>query len=144
MQLIFRYVGIKQPLSVYAGGKIIQAVGTAFNVEVKQGKIELLVTDGKVLVTDQSPELIDPMQLENVRLPADSMAILKGQLVALGSTSEKILMLKPTDIQANLSWQQGSLIFRGEPLDKVLQEVSRYTHYEFEFVDAEIIPLSPT
>ena len=56
----------------------------------------------------------------------------------MGSLSEQVLRLQTADIEANLSWQQGNLIFRGEALEKVMQEVSRYTHYEFEFADENL------
>ena len=41
-----------RPLQVQIGDKIVQAVGTAFNIEVKNELIELIVTDGKVVIKD--------------------------------------------------------------------------------------------
>jgi transmembrane sensor len=127
-----------QPLSVYAGGQIIQAVGTAFNVELQQNHIELLVTDGRVLVAEQLEEQINPLKLKTVYLPDTSLGVIKGQKVALGSVAEEVLMLESDDIDANLSWQLGQLVFRGEPLEQVMQEVSRYTNYQFVLADDKI------
>jgi transmembrane sensor len=128
----------EQPLSVYAGGRVIQAVGTAFNVEIIENQVELIVTEGKVLVAEQKPGQSNPLQLKSVYLPESSLAVAKGQKIDLGSLSEQVLRLQTADIEANLSWQQGNLIFRGEALEKVMQEVSRYTHYEFEFADENL------
>ncbi|MFT4937954.1 MAG: transmembrane sensor [Paraglaciecola sp.] len=128
----------EQPLSVYAGGRIIQAVGTAFNVEILDNEVELIVTEGKVLVAEHRSEQSSPLQVKSVYLPKNSLAVAKGQKIALGSLSEQVLHLKTADIQANLSWQQGDLIFRGESLEKVMQEVGRYTHYKFVFADENL------
>ena len=128
----------EQPLSVYAGGQVIQAVGTAFNVKILDNQVELIVTEGKVLVAQQKPEQSNPLQVKSVYLPKNSLAVAKGQKIDLGSLSEQVLGLKTADIEANLSWQQGNLIFRGESLEKVMQEVGRYTHYEFVFADENL------
>lgn len=126
------------PLNVYAGSKIIQAVGTAFNVELRNQQVELIVTDGKVLVADQDKNISDPLALKNVRLPISSLAVSKGQKVELGAVSEQVLSIEQRDIEANLSWQQGNLIFRGESLQQAMAEVSRYTDYQFELVDESL------
>jgi transmembrane sensor len=124
------------PLNVYAGSKIIQAVGTAFNVELINQQVELIVTDGKVLVADQINS--DPLTLKDQRLPTSSLAVSKGQKVELGIVSGQVLGIKQSDIDANLSWQQGNLIFRGESLQQAMNEVSRYTDYQFELVDESL------
>lgn len=126
-----------QPLSVYAGGQIIQAVGTAFNVEIQDTEVELIVTDGKVLVAEENPTQ-NPLMLDNVALPTSSLAVSQGQMVQLGELNTDVTSISNEDMNANLSWQQGSLIFRGESLEDALQEVSRYTQYDFEFSDNDI------
>jgi transmembrane sensor len=128
----------QQPLNVYAGDKIIQAVGTAFNVRLRENEVELIVTDGKVLVADQSTLSSPPLQLKNVALSKDSLAVAKGQKVELRAEQAKKAQLLPADLATDLSWQQGDLVFRGEFLDVALREVSRYTPYQFELADDEL------
>jgi transmembrane sensor len=130
-----------RPLSVVAGGKIIQAVGTAFNVDLRSELVELLVTDGKVLVGANKTDLlaIDTDQ-ENLRLPSSSMAISKGEKITLdliGHQQETVEQIDPIEIAASLSWRQGNLIFRGESLADAMAEISRYTNIEFELADDE-------
>ncbi|MCI2283074.1 FecR domain-containing protein [Colwellia sp. MSW7] len=125
-----------RPLSVIAGGKVIQAVGTAFNVEVRNELVELIVTDGKVLVakTHKDKEKLEPDEIGK-RLPANSMAISKGEKVNLdltGNTVETIIKINPVEVAESLSWRQGNLIFRGESLADAMAEISRYTNIEFE------------
>ena len=130
-----------RPLSVIAGGKVIQAVGTAFNVEVRNDLVELIVTDGKVLVASRNNALantdIDEMAK---RLSKNSMAIAKGEKVDLpltGNAIGKIVKVDPIEVAANLSWRQGNLIFRGESLAEAMAEISRYTEITFELADDE-------
>lgn len=133
-----------RPLSVIAGGKVIQAVGTAFNVEVRQKLVELIVTDGKVLVGqnkrssgENNIETIDIDALAK-KLPKNSMAISKGEKVDLdltGKQPEKVIKVDAIDVAASLSWRQGNLIFRGESLAYAMEEISRYTDIEFELTN---------
>ncbi len=133
-----------RPLSVIARGKVIQAVGTAFNVEVRNELVELIVTDGKVLVAEKhniNAEL-DTINIEELakRLPQSSMAISKGEKVNLdltGRVIEKVIQLAPAEVAASLSWRHGNLIFRGESLAEAMAEISRYTDIEFELADDE-------
>jgi len=133
-----------RPLSVIVGGKIIQAVGTAFNVEVKNQSIELIVTDGKVLVAPVQSEL-ELIEFENssIALPESSVAISKGEKVNLNlkvkpeekTVTETIVKVAPIDIAASLSWRQGNLIFRGESLVEAMAEISRYSDVKFDLDD---------
>jgi len=130
-----------RPLSVIAGGKVIQAVGTAFNVEVRNELVELIVTDGKVLVAsrDKNNTKTDNDDIGK-RLPNNAMAISKGEKVNLdltGNTIEKVVKVDPVEVAASLSWRQGNLIFRGESLAEAMAEISRYTDIKFELADDE-------
>jgi transmembrane sensor len=129
-----------RPLSVVAGGTIIQAVGTAFNVDLRSELFELLVTDGKVLVSANKMDLLANTDKENLRLPSSSMAISKGEKITIdliGQQQEKVVQIDPLEIAASLSWRQGNLIFRGESLAEVMAEISRYTNIEFELAEDE-------
>jgi transmembrane sensor len=127
-----------RPLSVIAGGKIIQAVGTAFNVDLRQDHVELIVTDGKVLVgSNAGADLPTPQALAK-RLPQTALAISKGERVDLdprGKAREQVQKIDAVEMAASLSWRSGNLIFRGENLQDALAEISRYTDIQFELAD---------
>lgn len=127
-----------RPLSVMAGNKVVQAVGTAFNVRIhNDNEVALLVTDGKVLVAKKTvQQTIDKIVGE--RLPATAMAVSKGEQVVLGSQQEAIAKVDDNDIVAALSWRQGNLVFRGETLEQAMIEINRYTSVKFEVVDEKI------
>lgn len=130
---------ISRPLSVITGEKVIQAVGTAFNVEIHDEQVELIVTEGKVLVAHKNP-IYNHVDIEKMahKLPNNSMAISKGEKVELnvtGKVQEEVIKLNEIEIAANLSWRQGNLIFRGESLVDAMAEISRYTNIAFELAD---------
>lgn len=127
-----------RPLSVVAGNKVVQAVGTAFNVRIRNdNEVALLVTDGKVLVAKQDvQQTIEKIVAE--RLPATSMAVAKGEKVVLGAPQETIAKADDNEITAQLSWRQGNLVFRGETLEDALVEINRYTSVQFEVIDESI------
>ncbi len=127
----------QKPLSVYAGSNIIQAVGTSFNVELSSENVELIVTDGKVLVSDINNLNVAPLKLKNVHLSPKSFAVSKGQKAKLRSTNTTIIGSDERKLASDLAWQQGNLIFRGESLLEAMQEVSRYTNYQFDFGDED-------
>lgn len=127
----------QKPLSVYAGSNIIQAVGTAFNVQLSNEEVELIVTDGKVLISDINNLTIAPLKLKNVHLSPSSFSVSKGQKAQLKATNTSIIGSDEGKLTSDLAWQQGNLIFRGESLFDAMQEVSRYTNYQFYFGDED-------
>lgn len=137
------YVAVAQdpqrPLSVIAGGQIVQAIGTQFSVEItSQQEIELVVVEGKVQVgvhnrAAQTTAKEPPRTVE----PAPRL-LSAGQATRLGSTKVHIDTVSAADIEVKLSWRQGNLIFRGESLEEAVREVERYTPVEFVFLDPEL------
>jgi len=130
-----------RPLSVVANNKVIQAVGTAFNVQLSSQKVELIVTDGRVLVGQIKPE-VEPT-LETLTIPSTSLAVSKGEIATLdvnrhGKSKNKISKIDTKSIAKNLSWRQGHLVFKGESLAEAMAEVSRYTSVKFEIADKEL------
>ena len=127
-----------RPLSVMAGNKVVQAVGTAFNVRLQtDNQVALLVTDGKVLVAQKTvQQTIDKIVAE--RLPASALAVSKGEKIMLGAERETIAKVDDNEIVAKLSWRQGNLVFRGETLEEALVEINRYTSVQFEVADESI------
>jgi len=128
-----------RPLSVMAGGKVIQAIGTEFNIEItSQQKIELVVTEGKVKVGIQQKPEKQIASIEPLTLPSDALTVSAGEEIMLGEAKEQITEVSAEDIAVKLSWQKGNLIFRGESLEEAVREVGRYTSVEFVFIDENL------
>lgn len=128
-------------LSVFVGERVVQAVGTEFNVEITtDNDIELVVTEGIVMVgvvekredvgAEESPVLLAQT---STLVGAGKEATFSGD-----SAEEPDLIteeIEVEDIAVKLSWREGNLIFRGESLEEAVTEVGRYTAVEFVFVD---------
>lgn len=130
----------RRALSVIAGQKVVRAVGTAFNVQIiDEGQVELIVTEGTVMVADKveqggSGSAVDPVRT----VGATPRTVTKGERVLLGADRETISKVSDSALSAELSWRQGNLIFRGETLAVAIAEVSRYTPVKFEIADARL------
>jgi transmembrane sensor len=117
----------------------VKAVGTAFSLEiVSNQQIELVVTEGKVLVgVHQGPQGVtadgSPDFLESL-----SVTVSAGEQIILGPSEEEITDVPPEEIEVKLSWRQGNLIFRGESLEDAVAEIGRYTTVEFVILDDDL------
>ncbi len=129
-----------RPLSVVVNQKVIQAVGTAFSVQINDQEVELIVTDGKVIVAQLAPE--QAVTAKSLVIPVASLAVSKGEIALLNTTTTKdddlVEKIDQQTIKKNLSWRQGNLVFKGETLEEAMQEVSRYTSIKIVIADDEL------
>ncbi|MBE0457455.1 FecR domain-containing protein [Pseudoalteromonas sp. KG3] len=140
-----------RPFTVMAGDKSFTALGTVFNVQRNAASdLELVVTEGKVMITDPSVAVNadDFVQLQNASNDTAKVKNINASIVISGekalikeSITKPITRLTQDDVQRDLAWQQGMLIFNGEPLSDALQEVSRYTATRFELADPSLASL---
>lgn len=130
-----------RPLSVLVGNHVAQAVGTEFNVEITDDRnIELIVTEGVVMVGIVDPGAVAPSSDEPIALTPQSTLVTAGQGAVIehngnGTQEVERQPLSADDIAVRLSWREGNLIFRGESLEEAVSEVGRYTSVEFVFLD---------
>ncbi len=128
-----------RPLSVLAGDRIVQAVGTAFSVQIKDNdKIDLIVSKGEVRVGVREQSVLTAAKPIPRVLAPTSVAVAAGEVLSLGAPVENVIQVSPEEIDMRLSWRDGNLIFRGETLEEAVLEVGRYTTAEFIILDDEI------
>jgi transmembrane sensor len=132
-----------RPLSVMVGDKVVQAVGTEFNLEITSDQsIELVVSEGVVIVgvLDSSTES-RPAESPLVLIPSSTL-VAAGQELSIEAHEQAMDVAEATPIEGDeiaikLSWRDGNLIFRGESLEEAVAEVGRYTAVEFVFLDEQ-------
>ncbi|WP_414830248.1 FecR family protein [Alteromonas sp. H39] len=126
-----------RPFIVTAGNNTVTAVGTAFNMQyVNDNAFELVVTEGRVLVKDrfavsrntQSLFAIEPVSGEGLLMFSGEKATIRGDV-------EDKENLSQNDIEDDLAWQKGMIVFKGEPLEEALAEIGRYTQLRFSISD---------
>ena len=120
----------KRPFVVYAGTGRVRAVGTAFSVKIKARTVDVTVTDGRVeLASVKSQERRMPESETN-------LAVLKaGQSAQLNGSINRVATVEKAAIARKLSWRDGILVFSGESLGYVVEEVGRYTAIDIQFSD---------
>jgi transmembrane sensor len=123
----------QRPFRVHAGDRLVQAVGTAFNVRLRDAStIEVAVTEGKVRVSTTTAGTTAAGRDERDTLVAANQAMLAAPD---GAAVRELDALARDQM---LAWQRGMLLFQGEPLEQMLAEVSRYTGTQFLIPDAAL------
>jgi transmembrane sensor len=115
------------PFRVRAGDRLMEAVGTAFNVRLGvSNDVTMMVTEGKVSVLPLALTVAPRELLANT----PEAIVVAGNLAVMQEGPVLIHGLDPAEIDVKLSWQRGMLIFDGERLESALLEISRYTTVE--------------
>lgn len=129
----------ERPFVVAAGPVAVRAVGTAFNVSLQQREVSVLVTEGKVGVTE-SAELAVPHRSDPTAPAPEFVAaptyLSAGQqaVIALNSAASppmptpavQVNEVTPAQIERALAWHGLRLEFPEMPLGDVVAEFNRY------------------
>lgn len=112
----------ERPFIVRVGGTTVRAIGTAFNVRKTGARVLVAVSEGAVTVKESKT--------------SHERRIGAGQQVDVepSQTSPKV---QPVSVEAAISWREGRLQYRGEPLKYVLADVSRYSKEDITVADPE-------
>lgn len=136
-----------RPFIVYAGRLAVQAVGTAFSVYVKEGKVDLTVTSGRIEVTTfkedvSTKSLLGPEVLDTAvyRVPvvAGQNMVLDDSIEDVNDKIELVQKMEPGQIEKRLSWRDGILMFDNDTLEEVIAEINRYSTIKIVISDPEI------
>ena len=112
-----------RPFEVVAGNGIIRDIGTRFDIYTQANQVDVAVLEGEVdIVThqEQSP-----------------VALGAGQAASYDQQGK----VRPKSIpnpQAITAWEQGKLIFIEQPLEDVLNQITRYHAVEFQIADPKL------
>lgn len=122
---------LSRPLNIIVGGKVIQAVGTAFNVQYfEHENIELVVSEGKVMFAEESvlkqnvnfSQAFPDTERAILLSAGDKIVTKKNQMINSSIVVQKII----DDLDINLSWLEGHITFSGEPMDVAIKKINRY------------------
>lgn len=105
-----------RPFLVDAGAARLRAVGTAFNVRIRDTLVELTVTEGIVAVAEGAVD---------VDRPGVSKIVAGGGAV-IGSGAMAPTALDPTVLRQRTAWQDGVIELDGETLAQAVAEFNRY------------------
>lgn len=122
--------GQPAPFRVYAGDKVVTAIGTVFDVRIDGDEVRVSVIEGAVRVTRQVPTRVERPS------PADEETLVAGE--ALVASPGGAMSVKRVDIERVTSWRSGLLSFQDTPLAEAIAEVNRYTHRPVTLADSRL------
>ncbi len=151
----------ERPFRVFVGERMVQAVGTAFSVYLKDTVIDVTVTEGQVALSTvvrtghgelaQQEKPIDTGQggtiatvenhvIEQIGMirAGENATIRNSNDADAAGTINTIEAVEPHDMARRLSWREGMLTFNGDALEVVVNEISRYTNVSIEFSDPAV------
>ncbi len=122
------------PFEVDTGNVMVTAVGTAFAVRIDANNaVEVNVTEGRVRVSAHTTLPVDdPPGAESNAYTAELNA---RQQVRFDQIIGSVQTLERAQLERELSWRDGMLIFDRQPLEQVVAEVSRYTPVKIVITD---------
>ena len=125
-----------RPFVVAAGGVEVRAVGTAFSVDFGKNVVDVLVTEGKVVVAMAPAETarIDATQpkSEPLLVGAGQGATIPTTAPQPGSESRPV---SEADVQSRLAWRSPRLDFSGTPLIEAVALLNRHNRVQFTIED---------
>lgn len=128
-----------RPFFVQAGDTVVRAVGTEFNVRLRDMRdVEVIVTEGKVEVTPQKGV---PAKTVAVATPRPAV-VARSELVAgqrfEAAAASPVALITPAAVSNTLAWREGAIVFDGEPLVQAIAELNRYTDTRLVVADVSI------
>ncbi len=105
-----------RPFLVDAGAAKLRAVGTAFNVRIREAVVELTVTEGVVAVAENVAAV---RRVDARHVAAGDGAVIRGGAVAPTT-------LNPDLLRQRVAWQDGVIELDGETLSQAVDEFNRY------------------
>lgn len=124
-----------RPFVVLAGNRRITAVGTSFDVRVRQGgQVDVLLVEGRVRV--------EPVARQGMAriIPALAVTDLEAgeQLIASGDGEP---VVTAGDVERTTAWNRGILVFRNDSVGEAVREVNRYSGVQLVVDDPRVAGL---
>jgi transmembrane sensor len=128
----------QRPFYVYAGGAVVRAVGTEFNVRLRDIRdVEVIVTEGKVEVTSDVGTAAKTVAAASGPTVPATRELAAGQRFETAAPSP-VTRITPENASNTLAWHEGAIVFDGEPLVQAIAELNRYTDTRLVVADVSI------
>jgi transmembrane sensor len=130
-----------RPFIVLADGVAVRAIGTAFNVRLASCAVEVLVTAGKVSVSESAAAATSPAA--PTFLTANERAVIATVTVPTSSAEPAppapvVERVGPDTLREALSWQERKLVFSETPLREVVAQFNRRNRLQLVLGDAAL------
>ncbi len=130
----------ERPFFVAAEGVTVRAVGTAFNVRLHSAAVEVLVTEGKVTVSDATRAV--RVVAARANAPEGVPVLVAGERVVVSVADDvravPAAVLPTAEIDRALAWRERRLEFVATPLGEMVAEFNRYHRVQLKVDDPEL------
>lgn len=128
---------VDRPFRVRAQSAVVEATGTAFNVRLEGNGIEVLVTEGKVVVDDLANEQL------NSEPKKSALPLVAGQISVLRSYENsrgwEVDRISNDLVFERLSWKAEMLDFTDASLGDIVADFNRRNRVKIEIVDRALM-----
>ncbi|WP_447725199.1 FecR family protein [Sphingomonas koreensis] len=117
-----------KPFSVRVGDKLVVATGTSFSVETINGKLRVILYEGRVVVLDRPAGAATAADvLPALKDGGEDAALTPGRELVVAMSGQSQAQLTAADPVRSLSWEGGQLVFEDEPLSLAVGRINRYS-----------------
>ena len=128
-----------RPFAVIAGVNTVEAIGTAFNVNIGGSDVTVTVVEGKVQIGPISVSAKQRLKMNNDIFGNDQeiqpIVLKRSQSVEYTHDGD-FQDIEIANLELATSWRYGRMNFMSEPLKDVIVNVNRYTTREIVIVDS--------
>jgi len=126
-----------RPFVVDSTAGEVRALGTAFATRLRGRSIlEVTVTEGRVAVASKSPRSRERQGIHNE--PAATVEVSAGNEAVIAGDVEHVAAIDDSELTRRLSWRSGVVVFAGDPLHRVVEDISRYTDIDIRILDPDL------
>lgn len=129
----------ERPFIVTANGVSVQAVGTIFNVQIRDDSVDVLVTEGRVRV---KPEDYDETVAGEGVLDERVQELTAGQQTVVELSSDpccfEVTDLSDSELEDELTWLKQVIYFDAVPLSEIVFEFNRRNYRKLVIEDPTI------
>jgi transmembrane sensor len=123
----------RRPFWVVARNAWIRALGTAFNVDLRGTQVRVTVSEGTVQVAALRAAPATPSDRLLAQGPVSTLTA--GEQADLREGTAALRALATLEVLRVEAWRQGKVFFIDQPLDEVIEELSRYTTLDITVTD---------
>ncbi len=128
-----------RPFVVQARGVDVKAVGTAFNVRLRDEAVDVLVTEGVVKVASPAPAAAAEKAAGAPVAAGEALRIVDVSPNREGTQAALVAVpVAAPKIKQALAWQENRLDFDETPLGEVVAELNRYSRHRLVIGDAQL------
>lgn len=129
----------ERPFVVQARNTLVKAIGTAFNVSLSSEEIEVVVTEGKVVMSPSVVIESEELEEEPVDYSEELVAGQRSLLSIQDHISFPVIEeISNEQITRRLAWKDEALNFTGTPLSDVILEFNRRNHTQLVLGDSAL------